>query len=74
MLKKVLMALGIILLVFVLITYGSLWSRPDDPELSIIINKEKLNSTSFKDMSTVQIAASTQYEGSTLKYLMQGKH
>lgn len=74
MLKKTLIILGVLLLVFLVLSYGSLWSRPENPKLSYINNEQDLSKLTFKHGDSVNITASTLYEGNGLKNLMQGEH
>ncbi len=72
--KKVIIIIGVVLIVFIILIYGSLNSTPQNFKTSTIVDLDNVNSINFKDYDSLTIAASTLYEANELKKLMQGEH
>ncbi len=72
--KKILLVIGVVLLLFIILLYTSLNSTPEDYETSTIISPENIEDMNFKDYDSLTIAASTLYEANDLKKMMQGEH
>lgn len=73
MLKKGLLILGVLLIVFVGVTYWSLSSTSKTFGSSKILGVNDLENTNFKDFDSVLISASLLYEANEVKNLMQGE-
>lgn len=72
--KKILITIGAILVLFIILLYWSLKSTPENYETSTIVNLDNVNSINFKDYDSLIISASSLYEANALKKLMQGEH
>ncbi|MBO3100198.1 HipA domain-containing protein [Gelidibacter pelagius] len=72
--KKILITIGVILVLFIILLYWSLKSTPENYETSTIVNLDNVNSINFKDYDSLIISASSLYEANALKKLMQGEH
>ena len=70
--KKVLWVVGILILLFIGLTYWSLSSTSKTFRTCEIIGMENLDTINFKDYDSVTIAASTLYQGNEIKQIMQG--
>lgn len=71
--KKIGVALGIIILIFVLFTYISIFSTNKEKSISVVQNKEDLKSNDFFHYDSVLVAPSTLYEANAIKNIMQGE-
>lgn len=72
--KKILLFIGAVLVLFVILLYWSLNSTPKDFKTSAIVNLDNIDDINFKDYDSLTIAASTLYEANDLKKMMQGEH
>ena len=72
--KKFLLIIGVVLVLFIAMVYWSLNSTPKTFKTSIIVDLDIINSINFKDYDSLTISASTLYEANELKKLMQGEH
>ena len=72
--KKIMIIIGVALIIFIILIYGSLNSTTEHAKSSAIVDFENVNSINFKDHDSLTIAASTLYEANELKKLMQGEH
>ena len=72
--KKIFGILAMLLLIFILLMYWSLNTKPDKIENSILVNFDNIESVNFKDYDSVLIEATTQYKSTELKGIMQGEH
>lgn len=72
--KKVLISIGVMIVLFIGLLYWSLHSTSDTYDTSIIVNLGNVNSINFKDYDSLIISASTLYEANELKKIMQGEH
>lgn len=72
--KKILIIIGTVLVLFIILLYWSLNSTPKNYETSTIITLDNVNAINFKDYDSLTISASTLYEANALKKLMQGEH
>ena len=70
--KKVLLFVGVLLLIFMGLTYWSISSTSKTFGTSEIIGMEDLETLNFKDYDSVNVAASVLYKGNEIKELMQG--
>ncbi len=70
--KKVLLFVGILILIFIGLTFWSLSSTSKTFGTCEIIGMENLDTLNFKDYDSVNVAASTLYNGNEIKKLMQG--
>lgn len=71
--KKVLLAVIIVVALFVGLTYWSLSSTPKTFSTCEIVGMEEMQHINFKEFDSVLVAASTLYEGNTVKNIMQGE-
>ncbi|UWX54621.1 hypothetical protein NYZ99_17385 [Maribacter litopenaei] len=71
--KKIGVALGIIILIFVLFTYISIFSTNKEKSISVVQNKEDLKSNDFFHYDSVLVAPSTLYEANAIKNIIQGE-
>lgn len=72
--KKILGIIVLALLIFVILMYWSLNTKPKSIENSILINFNPVEKVNFREHDSVLVAASTQYKSTELKRLMQGEH
>ncbi|GAA4320029.1 hypothetical protein GCM10023115_46820 [Pontixanthobacter gangjinensis] len=72
--KKVLVFAGILLVVFIGLTYWSASSTDKEFKTCEIKNFEDLEKVNFKEHDSVLVAPSSLYEGNILKAFMQGKN
>lgn len=72
--KKILITVGAVLVLFIILLYWSLNSTPENYETSKIVTLDNVNSINFKDYDSLIVSASTLYEANDLKKLMQGEH
>lgn len=72
--KKILIIIGTVLVLFIILLYWSLNSTPKHYETSAIVNLDNVNTINFKDYDSLIISASTLYEATELKKIMQGEH
>lgn len=72
--KKIFITIGAVLVLFIILLYWSLNSTPKNYETSTIVNLDNVNAINFKDYDSLTISASTLYEASDLKKMMQGEH
>lgn len=72
--KKILIAIGAVLVLFIILLYWSLNSTSKDYETSTVVNLDNINSIDFRDHDSLLISASTLYEANELKKIMQGEH
>lgn len=72
--KKFFGILALALIVFIILIYWSLNTKPEKVQNSILVNLENIDSVDFKDHDSVLIEATTQYKSNDLKQLMQGEH
>ena len=72
--KKALWAIAVLVILFFVLVYWSLNTKPKTVETSKLIDVENSDSTNFRDHDSVIVEASTQYKSSELKNLMQGEH
>ncbi|MEO6346284.1 MAG: hypothetical protein ABIO60_00105 [Aquaticitalea sp.] len=72
--KKVFGIIILILLIFIILMYVSLNSKPKKIETSKLVNIENVNSINFHDHDSILITATTQYQSNELKRVMQGEH
>lgn len=72
--KKLLLIIGTVIVIFLILVYWSVNSTPDNYKLSKIVNQDNVASLDFKNMDSVTITASTLYKGNDLKQMMQGEH
>lgn len=72
--KKIIIIIGVILLLFVIFTYWSINSTPKNFETSKIVDFGNIDDIDFTAFDSLTIAASTLYKGNDLKQMMQGEH
>jgi hypothetical protein len=72
--KKILLICGIILVIFIGLTYWSASSTPKKYDTCQILGLGDIDKIDFKEHDSVLVAASTLYEGGDLKKVMQGEH
>lgn len=72
--KKVLVFIAILIILFLLLTYWSVSSTRKTFKTSTIENIDDLEKIDFRQHDSVLIAASTLYKGDVLKNLMQGEN
>ncbi|WP_299390155.1 hypothetical protein [uncultured Gelidibacter sp.] len=72
--KKIIIILGAILVLFIILIYWSLNSTPEDYKTSTIVGPKNIEHINFKEHDSLTIAASTLYEANDLKKIMQGEH
>ncbi|RXJ45821.1 hypothetical protein [Gelidibacter gilvus] len=72
--KKIFITIGAVLVLFIILLYWSLNSTPKNYGTSTIVNLDNVNTINFKDYDSLTISASTLYEASDLKKMMQGEH
>lgn len=72
--KKIILIIGAVLVVFIILIYVSLKSTPENFNTSVIVDHDNVNSINFKDYDSLTIAASTLYKANDFKTLMQGEH
>lgn len=70
--KKILLIIGIILVVFIVLIYISVSGPAEELKTYEIEGIENLTDIDFKEHDSILIAASTLYKGNVLKKLMQG--
>lgn len=73
MLKKIVLILAILVLVFIGLTYWSLSSTTKTFKTCEILGISDIETTDFKAFDSVRVAASTLYEANTIKNIMQGE-
>ncbi|TVZ14555.1 hypothetical protein [Maribacter sp. MAR_2009_72] len=71
--KKVLLAVIIVIALFVGFTYWSLSSTSKTFDTCEIVGREEMKQINFREFDSVLVAASTLYEGNTIKNIMQGE-
>ena len=71
--KKVAIILISAIIIFIMVVYLSVSETEDDFRTCKIIGAEDITKIDFKDFDSVTVAASTLYEASLLKEIMQGK-
>lgn len=72
--KKVFGVIALLLILFIVLMYASLNSKPKKIEISKLVNFDNVNSINFHDHDSVVISATTQYQSNELKNIMQGEH
>ena len=72
--KKFFGILALALIVFIILMYWSLNTKPEKIENSILVNLDTIESIDFKAYDSVLIEATTQYKSNELKKIMQGEH
>lgn len=72
-LKKLLLGLGVLVLVFLVMTYFSLSSTSKSFKTCEILELPDVDQINFRDYDSVLVAASTLYEGNGVKTIMQGE-
>lgn len=72
--KKILLLLAILLLMFIGLVYLSVSGADNEFETASIENSEDLENSDFRKNDSVLVAASTLYKGNFLKETMQGKN
>ena len=72
--KKVFGIIALLLILFIVLMYASLNSKPKKIETSKLVNYENVNAIDFHNHDSVIISASTQYQSNELKNMMQGEH
>lgn len=72
--KRILLGLLIIIVIFIGLIYWSVNDTPDDYKKGQIVGVDNVDKFNFKKTDSVLIAASTLYRGDMLKELMQGEH
>lgn len=72
--KKVILIIGAVLILFIILLYISLNSTPDEYKISAIVGPDNIEEINFKDYDSLTIAASTLYQANDLKKMMQGEH
>ncbi|MGJ8592408.1 MAG: hypothetical protein ACSHXF_07665 [Aquaticitalea sp.] len=72
--KKVLGIIALLLLIFIILIYWSLNSKPGSVENSILVNIDNIDTVNFHKYDSILIEATNRYEGNNLKKLMQGEH
>ncbi|RAJ27935.1 hypothetical protein LX77_00509 [Gelidibacter algens] len=72
--KKIILIIGVVLVLFIIVLYWSLNSTPENFKTSTVVNLDTIDSINFKDYDSLTIAASTLYKANDLKKLMQGEH
>src|SRR5690606_19173371 len=72
--KKILLFIGIVLILFIGLIYISVSGPVKELKTYEIEGIEDLSDVDFKEHDSIQIAASTLYEGNNLKKLMQGEN
>lgn len=73
-LKKALWLILSLLLIFILLVYLSAWEGDQGYDTAILVDIEDLEHTDFTRLDSVVVIASTHYQGSGLKQLMQGEN
>ena len=71
--KKLAILLLSILAIFIVVVYLSVAETEDEFRTCEIIGVEDIDKIDFKDFDSVTVAASTLYEASLLKEIIQGK-
>jgi len=72
-LKKILLVFFGLVILILAIVYLSLWSHPAKAETDIVIGRENIDKIDFRHLDSVTVAASTMYESTLLKEIMQGE-
>ncbi|HLT33635.1 MAG TPA: hypothetical protein VKZ98_07595 [Aquaticitalea sp.] len=72
--KKALWLITALIILFIVMVYWSLNTKPKTIETSRLVNLHNIDSINFREYDSVLIEASTQYKSSELKNLMQGEH
>lgn len=72
--KKIIGVIVSLFIVFIILVYWSLNTKPDTVETSKLVNFENFDAIDFKEHDSVLITATTQYKSNELKNLMQGEH
>ena len=72
--KKILGIILIVILLFVILMYWSLNTKPKNIRTSNLVNISNIESINFKEHDSVVITATNQYKGNDLKRFMQGEH
>ncbi|WP_240042652.1 hypothetical protein [Maribacter aurantiacus] len=71
--KKIGIIIGVVILIFILLTYISVSSTEKESKTSIVLNIEDLKSMDFSRIDSVLIAPTTLYKANKLKTIMQGQ-
>jgi hypothetical protein len=72
--KKIFGIIALLLLVFIILMYWSLNTKPKTIENSILVNFDNIENVNFKNYDSVLIEATTRYKSTELKRIMQGEH
>jgi len=72
-LKKILLVFFGLVILILAIVYLSLWSHPAKAETDIVVGRENIDKIDFRHLDSVTVAASTMYESTLLKEIMQGE-
>lgn len=72
--KKVFGIIGLLFILFIIVLYWSLNSSPKQHQNSEPVNFDSVSDIDFKELDSILIAATNQYNGNELKKLMQGEH
>lgn len=72
--KKIILIIATVLVLFIILVYWSLNSTPENFKTSTIVNLDTIDKINFKDYDSLTIAASTLYKANELKIIMQGEH
>lgn len=70
--KKIIAVILVLVLVFIVLTYWSLWSTSEEYASCRIIGRSDLETIDFRKHDSVWVAASILYESNFVKDLMQG--
>ncbi|WP_246160842.1 hypothetical protein [Maribacter flavus] len=71
--KKIGIIIGVVIFIFILLTYISVSSTEKESKTSIVLNIEDLKSMDFSRIDSVLIAPTTLYKANKLKTIMQGQ-
>lgn len=71
--RKIIYILVLLLVIFIIAIYGSLWSTPKEKNNCSIPDVDDMSKINFRDYDSILVAASTLYEANELKMLMQGE-
>ncbi len=72
--KKILGIIALLLFIFIALMYWSLNTTTKKVENSKLVNLSNVNSINFKELDSVLITATNQYNSTELKRIMQGEH
>lgn len=72
--KKILITIGAVLVLFIILMYWSLNSVPKNYETSAIVNMDNVDAINFEDYDSLLVSASSLYTANDLKKWMQGEH